>query len=293
MKKGQRLYLFVVGLNVLLCILALDAHFNWKGFQVKEYIPLVFTVSILACLGALTHYYYPSTGKIALGSALIIVFNLTFCISFELSENLSKPYITTGFCGFTLGVFIIGVVFVLNYYDAKKRATYGGTSRVKSTYAVSGNLGSHYRQNAVLPTILYHGTTRLENAMDILNSGFIIGHGNSHGTGLYLGDLETAKNYAKGAGSVIKIRFEAPFNQIAEHSTVVNSPDFRNWSSRYGNGNPGDNLTNYTVKVLKKRFLRVSDNFYVALAHRTNQNERVVFEGLTILGVLDAQGNPI
>ena len=254
---------------------------------------MAFTVSVLACLGALTHYYYLSTGKIALGSALIIVFNLTFWISFELSENLSKPYITTGFCGFALGVFTIGAVFVLNYYDAKKRATYGGTPWVKSTYTVSGNLGNHYRQNAVLPTILYHGTPRLENAMDILNSGFIIGYGNSHGTGLYLGDLETAKTFAKGTGSIIKIQFQAPFDQIAGYNAVVNSPDFRYWSSRSGNGNHGDGLTIYTVKVLKKRFLRVSDNFYVALAQRTNGNERVVFEGLRVLGVLDAFGNPM
>jgi hypothetical protein len=141
--------------------------------------------------------------------------------------------------------------------------------------------------------ILYHGTPRVENAQDILNHGFLIGRGNSCGSGLYLGDLQTAMTYTKGTGVIIKVRLDAPVSQVADYNTVVNSPDFMNWSSGYGNGNHGNNISNYTVQILKKRFLRVNNNFYVALANKTNPDERVVFEGITILGVLDAQGNPI
>jgi hypothetical protein len=141
--------------------------------------------------------------------------------------------------------------------------------------------------------VFYHGTPQIENAIDILHNGFIIGPGNSRGTGLYLGDLDLAMEYVGGTGSIIKIQLEAPFHQIADHSTVVNSVEFQNWSLTFGDGNEGDDITKYTLEVLRKRFLKVNDNFYVALADRTNENERIIFEGLTVLSILDAQGNPM
>jgi hypothetical protein len=150
-----------------------------------------------------------------------------------------------------------------------------------------------FQNTNTFSTILYHGTPQLENAADIISSGFVIGSGNAYGTGLYLADLETAKKYAKGTGVIIKVKFEAPSQQIADYNSVINSKHFKNWTSIHGNGNHGDNVTNYTLTVFKKRFLKVNQNFYVALADSTVGNERVVFEGLTILGVLNAFGNPI
>jgi len=140
---------------------------------------------------------------------------------------------------------------------------------------------------------LYHGTPRVENAQDILNYGFLIGEGNLHGSGLYLGDLQTAKAYTKGTGVIIKVKLDVPASQVANYHTIANSPGFKNWSSAYGSGNQGDDISNYTVRVLKKRFFGVNPNFYVALANKTNPDERIVFEGITILGVLDARGNPV
>ena len=140
---------------------------------------------------------------------------------------------------------------------------------------------------------LYHGTPEVQNVNDILNYGFLIGSGNSCGSGLYLADLQTAKGYAKGTGGIMKIKLDVPSYQVIAHSFVVSSPGFAQWKMTYGTGNLGEDITNYAVKSLKKRFLRVNPTFYVALANITGVNERVVIEGITILGVLGAQGNPI
>lgn len=140
---------------------------------------------------------------------------------------------------------------------------------------------------------LYHGTPEVQNVNDILNYGFLIGSGNSCGSGLYLADLQTAKGYTKGTGGIMKIRLDVPSHQVIAYSFVVSSPGFAQWQMTYGTGNPGEDITNYAVKSLKKRFVQVSPTFYVALANITGENERVVIEGITILGVLDAQGNPV
>jgi hypothetical protein len=141
--------------------------------------------------------------------------------------------------------------------------------------------------------ILFHGTPSCENASDIIdaNSGFVIGPGNAYGTGLYLADFESAKAFAKGTGAILEISLEIPPSQVADFDSVVNSPEFQNWCSYNGKGNQGDNLTAYTLSVLRKRFIRCQ-NIYVALAEQTFGNERVVFEGVTVLGILDAMGNP-
>ena len=144
--------------------------------------------------------------------------------------------------------------------------------------------------------VLYHGTPILENAIDITdpNSGFVIGPGNAFGTGLYLADLPTAKGFAKGNGAILEMKLEVPSYQIADLNSVTTSADFTNWCFYQGNGNQGDNITNFALTVLKKRFIKVSgQKIFVALANQTSGNQRVVFEGLTILGVLDARGNPL
>ena len=144
---------------------------------------------------------------------------------------------------------------------------------------------------------LYHGTPDLNNVQDIIDfgSGFIVGQGNSYGTGVYFtNDLGVAKQYARGTGGIVRVNLQVPADQIANYNSVVNSSYFRSWCSTYGNGNAGDNVTEYTIGVLRKRFIRVgSYNVYIALARATIGNERVVFEGLTILGGFDARGNPL
>jgi hypothetical protein len=155
--------------------------------------------------------------------------------------------------------------------------------------------GTAYSSPMILE-VLYHGTPKLANAVDITepNSGFIIGNGNACGTGFYLGDFETAKGYAKGAGAILKIKLEAPADQVADLKSVQKSAEFKNWCFVHGSKNFGDDLSRYVITVLKKRFIKVGNQkLYVALADRTSKNQRVVFEGLTILGVLDAQGNPL
>ena len=141
--------------------------------------------------------------------------------------------------------------------------------------------------------ILYHGTPKIENARDIIQYGFWIGAGNSNGSGLYLGDFQTAKGYAHGTGVVVKVKLDAPVVQIVDFNSLVNSSYFNSWVLTHSSGNRGDDITNYAIQVLKKRFLKVTGNFYVALARRTDVNERVVFEGISVLGVLDLFGNPI
>jgi hypothetical protein len=84
-----------------------------------------------------------------------------------------------------------------------------------------------------------------------------------------------------------------PPHQIVDYNEVAHSFKFLGWFLRNFSLSHGDSITNYTLKVLKKRFLKVNENFYVAVAHRTTRNERVIFEGLNILGMLDAYGNPV
>jgi hypothetical protein len=158
-------------------------------------------------------------------------------------------------------------------------------------YSYSPPITNYSYQGSYTPNILYHGTPVRENAEDIRKYGFIIGRGNSHGTGLYLADFATAKAYAGGTGAIIKVSFNAPATQIVDHPVLIQSRDFLNWSRYHGGSDFGDNITNYSITVLKKRFIRVNQNFYVALANRTGGNERVIFEGISLVAVLDAYGN--
>ena len=141
--------------------------------------------------------------------------------------------------------------------------------------------------------ILYHGTPHDQSGYDILNYGFVIGQGDTFGSGLYLGDLQTAKSYTRGTGIIIKVKIDVPEHQVIDNSELIASPGFTQWTLNQVGVSLGDNITTYTIQVLNKRFIRVNPSYYVALAHKTALNERVFFEGLTILGVLDAIGNPI
>jgi len=137
---------------------------------------------------------------------------------------------------------------------------------------------------------LCHGTPSIENALDIISGRgtFIVGSGNQYGTGVYFADFNTAKTYAGTSGAIIKVSISVPYSQIADYSELTSSVSF----TQFGK-NIGDGITNYVLNVLRKRFLKVNNNLIVALSDRTNLDERVVFEGVTINGILDNNGNQI
>ena len=139
---------------------------------------------------------------------------------------------------------------------------------------------------------LYHGTPKGENLKDIKAAGFIIGPGNANGTGLYMADLATAQGFANPNGIILVLLLSCPSNQIADYQSVINSDMYKTWIFFSGSGNPGDDVTNYCLNVIKKRFLNNSPT-YVALSPKTTNNERVQFQGITITGCLDSKGKPL
>ena len=219
-----------------------------------------------------------------------------------------------GFIRFSLAamaVLIIVALFVFILFLVKKikgqRLLSGGyfsplkrSASQGSNPWLFGNIfgqGSAGTQNVygILTAVLYHGTPQIDNARDIVNGRgtFIVGPGNAKGTGLYLADFYTAKNYAGNTGAILKIKLQIPWGQVVNYNRVLTSPRFVSWSTINGNGNMGDNITNYLINVQKKRYLKVNQNLYVALEQKTQTGERVVFPGLTVIEVLDPYGNPL
>jgi len=204
---------------------------------------------------------------------------------------------------------IIAVLFGILAMVRKKQGKAPFFNRYSSPFKTNGisglssgpfvkNSSQQLRSNKVygaFTTKLYHGTPQIDNAQDIVkNKGtFIVGPGNAKGTGVYLADFRTASDYAGYTGAILKIQLKIPWNQIADYNQVVNSHQFGSWSVINGNGDMGDNITNYVLSIQKKRYLKVNQNLYVALAQKTQANERVVFPGLTVLEVLDPLGNPL
>jgi hypothetical protein len=301
MKKIERLYVSVVGINFILLALALYLYLNYR--DVQSFNVLFLLVSLLVSIGFAVYFYYPSPQKIGLCYACVAFFNAMFWSFFKASTGSSKTSTLLGFVALVIILVIIGILIVQKHTSVSvpMRAPQSNPfafSNQSYQFNTVNPVSQQYFQNQfvntnIFSTILYHGTPKRENARDILNYGFLIGQGNSHGTGLYLGDLSTAKNYAMGTGSIIKVQMVAPPHQIVDYNDVVYSPGFWRWFLSNFSLSYGDNITNYTLTVLKKRFLKVNENFYVAVAHRTVGYERVVFEGLNILGVLDAYGNPV
>ena len=214
------------------------------------------------------------------------------------------------FCIAALAVLIIVALFLSIFFLVKKirgqRLLSGGYfSRVKGYTSPNSNpwpFSNVFGQGSgtqnvygVFTTVLYHGTPQIDNARDIVNGRgtFLVGPGNANGTGLYLADLQTATSYAGNTGAILKIKLQIPWSQIADYNEIFSSPRFLSWSTINGNGNMGDNITNYSINVLKKRYLKVNQNLYVALAQKTQMNERVVLPGLTVLEVLDSYGNQL
>ena len=159
---------------------------------------------------------------------------------------------------------------------------------------LSGNpLFSHNK--GWVKEILYHGTPDLNNVTDVINGRgtFVIGNGNAYGTGLYLADLKTAKGYAQPGGAVLGISLHCPADQVIDYNYLTTSAGFQNWAKRYGSGNHGNDITNYCIIHLKKRFIKVNENLYVALSEQTAKNERVQFKGLYIFGCYNATGKSL
>ena len=150
--------------------------------------------------------------------------------------------------------------------------------------------------NGWVQMTLYHGTSNKKNFLDMASGGggFIIGPRNSHGSGLYMtSDLQTAKGYTRNSGGVLVLSLNCPANQIIDYQSVINSEMYLLWSKMLGIGNSGDAITNYCINLIKKRFLKATDTMYVALSQKTSANQRVQFDGLSITGFLDANGNSI
>lgn len=168
---------------------------------------------------------------------------------------------------------------------------------VPPSYRPAPSAGRPYQPSSGwVSETLYHGTPTLQNAFDIADSGsgFIVGSGNRYGNGVYFGDFVTAQEFAEGAGAIVRVLLHVPAHQIADLNRVKTSRNFQAWCLSNGNGNQGENITDYVLTILRRRFLKVTGkSIYVALANPTFGNERVVFEGIKVLGVLNPQGNLI
>lgn len=150
-----------------------------------------------------------------------------------------------------------------------------------------------YRADQYCSIDLYHGTPNKENVGRILTEGgsFQIGGGNINGSGMYMTkDFRTAKYYAGRDGGILKLRLDCPLDQIADYNAVLRSREFKDWKNNQGIRNEGDAISSYCTNVLKKRFLRVDLSTYIALSQRTNEDERIRFQGINIVGCTDSKG---
>jgi len=255
-------------------------------------IPSSLTIGIL---------YFVSKGggafvKICLVSILVLIIialllptfffvrNIINKVRYKKVQAITRPYLSQPFNNFQLHRSLSQLSAKIGSFNLPQANPY-------DLFQASGYPSS----NKSLIITLYHGTPLLENARDIVNGKgtFVIGSGNANGTGLYIADFNTAKGFAKASGAIIKVKLQAPWNQIVDYNKVSTSFQFLVWGINNGNGDEGDNITDYTLSVLKKRFIRVKKDFYVALAPKTDANERVVFQGITVLGLLDANGNSL
>jgi hypothetical protein len=254
------------------------------GFSASlPYTGLLFFMSLAVSTLLVVRTFYPALVRVGVASGMAIVINIVVWFLFHsLVENIQL-----------IGSLTFIIIVVLFIALAPRMARILPASYSNAAHPTSYS----YYQNGMLSIDLYHGTPDLNNVRDIIDygSGFIVGRGNSYGTGVYFtNDFEEAKQYAKDMGGIVRVNLQATGDQIINYSAVVNSRDFQSWCSSSGNGSGGDNITDYTIGILRKRFIRVDPyNVYIALARVTMGNERVAFEGLTILGGFDTQGNPI
>jgi len=244
---------------------------------------LLFFMSLAVSALLVAKTFYPAAVKTGIVAGIAILLNMAVWFVFHSMIGIIQ---SIGFLAFA--IIIIALLIAL----APRMG------RMASAPYINVPPPTNYSyQNGVLSTDLYHGTPDLNNVRDIVDygGGFIVGQGNTFGTGVYFTDqFLTARFYAKGSGGIVKVNLQTPVNQIADFFSIMSSEEFSTWISRHGSGNIGDDTTNFTLQILRKRFISVSQGFcLVALANKTANNERVIFEGITIRGALDINGNPI
>jgi hypothetical protein len=269
---------------------AFSVHLPYRGF--------LFFLSLVVSTLLVVKTFYPAARRTGITAGMAVLLNMTVWFVFHSVIGIIQ---SMGFLTFAI---IIIVVFI-----ALAPRMQGGPpafhvipatmQRVMPGFHVNAQnaVTSPRYQNGMLSIDLYHGTPDLNNVRDIIDygSGFIVGQGNFYGTGVYFGaDIGMAMIYSKLAGGIVKVHLQVPLHQVVDYESVADSPEFKQWCSTHGNGNLGDNITDYTIQVLRRRFIKVAImRTYIALAKRTVDNERVVFEGITILGGFDALGNTI
>ena len=142
---------------------------------------------------------------------------------------------------------------------------------------------------------LLHGTSR-ENALNMLHErAFKVGDGAAHGRGIYLTkSVKTAREYAKKKGAIVTVTLELPASQIAQYHEVKGNSEFKQWRKGKRFKEDGDAISAYCLDCLGKRFLQLDDEIIVVLSPRkTEEDERMLVQGVYVTGALDYHGNPL
>lgn len=142
---------------------------------------------------------------------------------------------------------------------------------------------------------LWHGTPSVNRALDILQGAgtWVVGSGNANGSGVYIASRGTAKGYAGPTGALVRLQLVIHASQIVYLDDLLADPNFYVWKVSNRSWNAGDAITEYATSQLGKRYLKVNNDIWVALAHKTHGSHYVSFRGIKALGVYDLQGNQI
>lgn len=139
----------------------------------------------------------------------------------------------------------------------------------------------------------YHGTSSKKSALDIFHGkNWVVGPGTANGRGVYLAPKAIARGYAGESGALVRVFISAPIDQFIFYYTVCSSHEFKKYRSQNPALQFGDAITNFTTGILGKRFI-INNDVVVALAPKTQLGQRVVFDGLLPVCVLDLNGSVI
>jgi hypothetical protein len=183
--------------------------------------------------------------------------------------SMFGPWLFTVFILFLVGVFV--------YFIARKPTNSGSTaSSFTSNQNRADNRASMFSNSNCVntaPSKLYHGTPRLNAAIDIATQNrWLLKNDNREG--IYMAeDFKTAAVYASRKGAVVEIAVTIP------PGCVINLLDMR-----------GD-----SDWVLDSGFRLIRNaNIYIApIPKSASNNEYFRVEGLRPVGLLDPKGNPI
>ena len=214
-------------------------------------------------------------------------------------------WIVFAICGGILGLFL--VFWLISSLSGKLNTNSGsGYSRPNLNSVSMPNLvipklsiGSQFsncsREYGQVTKILWHGTPSVNRAMDILQGAgtWVVGSGNASGTGVYMASRGTAKGYAGSKGALVKLQMSIHSSQIVYSDDLWADQNFNTWKKANSRWGYGDAITEYATRYLGKRYLKVNNDIWVALAHKTQNSHLVKFGGITALGVYDLYGNQI